>query len=432
MAPSRHQMLVDKMDAGPLWRDTASKVTNIKPLLNDINVDFAIIGAGFTGCSAAFTAAKNGASVAVLEANRIGYGGSGRNVGLVNAGLWLAPDDVVKKLGAQAGEKLNSALAAAPDLVFGLINDLDISCSATRAGTLHCAHSKAGLRGLEQRLSQFHVRGAPVQLLDAKETSARIGSNHYHGALFDPRAGTIQPQAYVNGLAENVRKLGAQIYENSPVSKVQRSGSRWEVTANGHVVRAQYLLVATNAYHQDIDGHNASDTATVHYFQAASEPLNKAQREVVMCGGEGCWDTATIMKSFRLDDQGRLIFGAMGRLSGVGKSIHLAWLRRTIPKVFPTLRTLEFTHVWHGRISMTANHIPKLVSPSNSALAVLGYSGRGIGPGTILGQYSASHLLGLDHDDIGLQIEPQYHERFHRVGSEFYETAARATHLFSV
>ncbi|TMV89470.1 FAD-binding oxidoreductase, partial [Thioclava sp. BHET1] len=168
-----------------LWSDTAPDRTDYAPLNAAITVDVAVIGGGFTGVSAAYHLAAGGASVALLEARTIGFGGSGRNVGLVNAGLWTPPDEVEKTIGKTTGGGLNALLASGPSVVFELIEIHQIRCEATRKGTLHCAHSPAGLRDLENRFAQQEARGAPVKLLDAAETARRTGSAAYCGALWD-------------------------------------------------------------------------------------------------------------------------------------------------------------------------------------------------------------------------------------------------------
>ncbi|MDG1402117.1 MAG: FAD-binding oxidoreductase, partial [Candidatus Binatia bacterium] len=131
-----------------------------------LEAELLVVGAGFTGCSAALEAAQSGASVVLLEANTIGYGGSGRNVGLVNAGLWVPPDEITRKLGPERGHRLIDALSAAPDLVFQLIDQNDIDCEATRNGTLHLAHAPSGLKDLQNRFQKGLRIGAPLGLLN--------------------------------------------------------------------------------------------------------------------------------------------------------------------------------------------------------------------------------------------------------------------------
>ena len=153
---------------GNLWHSTAcEQVTADSADALPSAVDLLIIGGGFTGLSAALEAARMGAKVALLEAQEIGHGGSGRNVGLVNAGLWLPPQEIIKTLGVKTGEALIDTLGAAPARVFDLIARENIACEATRNGTLHLAHKAAGLDDLKTRHRQGNQYGAPLQLLDA-------------------------------------------------------------------------------------------------------------------------------------------------------------------------------------------------------------------------------------------------------------------------
>lgn len=171
-----------------------------------------VIGGGYTGLSTALHLAAEGTRVVVLEGKEVGFGGSGRNVGLVNAGLWVLPDEVPRVLGPLYGDRLLAALGEGPRIVFDLVARHGMACEATPAGTLHCAVGKAGYGQLEQRAEQWQRRGAPVQLLDARATAARTGSTAYTGALLDRRAGTIQPLAYVRGLAHAAIGAGATLH----------------------------------------------------------------------------------------------------------------------------------------------------------------------------------------------------------------------------
>ena len=193
-----------------LWQESLKEHIAFKSLKTSVTSDIAIIGAGYTGCSAALFAVNNGLSVTLID-QKIGYGGSGRNVGLVNAGLWLPPEKVEKILGVDAGSKLNNALAKTPDLVFDLIDKYDIKCSANRSGTLHCAHSQNGLKDIQKRYQQLSTRGAKLELLDKQQTNQRIGSSKFFGALFNKSAGTINPLSYCIGLALAAQSKGANI-----------------------------------------------------------------------------------------------------------------------------------------------------------------------------------------------------------------------------
>ena len=411
-----------------LWAHTNAEGTENQRLSSNKEADLVVIGAGFTGCSAALEAAGSGSSVVVLEAETVPHGGSGRNVGLVNAGLWLPPDDVVAIMGESAGTRLIEALGKGPDTVFSLVKEFGIACEAVQNGTLHLAHAPSGFQDLRERYRQGNRFGAPLQLLDRNETIRRTGSNQFHGALLDPRAGTVQPRAYCSGLARAAVGLGAQIYQQSPVTRVERKNGAWCVHANGHTVTVPRLLLATNAYHQLAEGAYAPEYVVVSYSQFATAPLTQAQRSRILPGREGCWDTALVMSSIRTDEKGRLIVGGMGNVDGPAASIHANWARRKLRRLYPDLGELPFEHQWQGKIAMTKDHIPKVVEFGPSAYAVFGYSGRGISSGTVIGAAAAKALLGAGPEVLPLPVIKKYSERFKKVMGAYYEFGASLTH----
>ena len=406
-----------------LWARTAPPGPDCPPLDGDLDVDVAVVGAGFTGLSAALRLSERGASCCVLEANEIGYGGSGRNVGLVNAGLWLPPDRIEAALGREKGERLVSALSEAPDRVFALIDRHGIECEAARTGTIHAAHSPSGQRELEGRCAAWSGLGAPVELLDRDAAARAIGTRAFYGGLLDRRAGTINPLGYARGLAAAAidaggRNAGARIFAGTEVSGVSADGAGWVVeTARGRV-RADKVLLATNAYGGGL-GADAAYTP-IHYFQVASKPLGGAGADI-MAGGQGVWDTAPVMTSVRRDRAGRLIFGSMGRFAG---RLSQRWADRAARRLFPALGKLEWDCAWHGRIALTRDHLPRLLTPAPGLWAVMGYNGRGIGPGTVLGRWLADAALGGDPPP--LPVHEAERDRLRPVRAAALETALRA------
>ncbi|MFT6773105.1 MAG: glycine/D-amino acid oxidase-like deaminating enzyme [Paracoccaceae bacterium] len=414
-----------------LWRDTAAEALTTPPLTGDVFADLVVIGGGFAGCSAALTAAQAGASVRVLEARTLAHGGSGRNVGLVNAGLWMPPEDVELALGEAAGARLNAALAGGPALVFDLIERHAIACEPVRAGTLHCAHAPSGLGDLQRRHAQGVARGAPLTLLSAAEAKARTGARGLYGALHDARAGTIQPHAYCLGLARAAIAAGAVVHERSPATHIARDGDGWRVTTPGGTVRAGALLVLTNAYHMGADGVAAPQAIPVHYFQLATAPLPPALRAAVLPGAEGCWDTAQVMTSWRTDAAGRLILGAIGALDALAGPVHRAWAARKLARLYPALAGQGFAHAWHGRIAMTPDHAPKVLTLGPAGYAAFGWSGRGIAPGTVFGAALARAALGGGEAALPLapvMAAPVRHGALRGMG---YDAGACAVHLIA-
>ncbi|MGI3170230.1 NAD(P)/FAD-dependent oxidoreductase [Pseudooceanicola sp. C21-150M6] len=378
----------DALTNGNLWTATAAPAPDLSPLTENASCDLCVIGGGFTGLSAALHAAEAGARVILLEAHQIGHGGSGRNVGLVNAGLWTPPEEVEATLGPREGQTLMQSLADAPELVFSLIAKHGITCEATRNGTLHLAHSAAGLRDITDRHRQQAARGAPVELLSAAETARRTGTTRFYGALLDHRAGTIQPLSYARGLAHAARRAGAVLHDRSPVSDIRHDGGSWVIHAGNVTVQAGALIRATNGYHE---GPGGPDLIPMGFCQFATDPLPGTDH--ILPGGEGCWDTATVMTSVRRDQAGRLLIGAIGRLDHPGATLHQGWARRMMRRLYPEVKA-EFRHGWWGRIVMTADHMPKIESLGPNALAAYGYAGRGIAPGTQFGRAMAQALIG--------------------------------------
>ncbi len=412
-----------------LWEQSCAVALQAPALEGDLSADLAIIGGGFTGAAAALWAAEAGARVVLLEARTVGHGGSGRNVGLVNAGLWTPPEEINAKLGKAAGGRLNRLLAGAPEAVFALIERHAIACEPLRAGTLHCAHAPRGFADLEARYRQLRAIGAPVQLLEAPAAQKRVGSAAVHGALFDPRAGTIQPLAYARGLALAAQRAGARVAEQSPVIGLCQAGEGWEVTTPKARISAGALLLASNAYAAQDLGGARQDFVPVEFFQLATAPLSAAERAGILEGGEGCWDTAQVMSSWRLDRAGRLIVGGIGNLQQPLAGLHRAWARRKLAALFPRAAGARIEHAWSGRIAMTGDHLPKILAPGANALASFGYSGRGIGPGTLFGQAAAEALLSGDTSALPLAPVPAHREAFTRARQVFYESGATLAHL---
>jgi len=409
-----------------LWENTSKENETFSEPPKSQTTDLLIVGGGFTGCSAALEAAKVGAKVVLLESETIGFGGSGRNVGLVNAGLWLPPKKIISILGEKHGERLISVLGSAPDLVFSIIEENKIKCEPKRNGTLHCAHSEKGMDYLIERFKQGKLFEEPLTLFDKTETDNKVGSSKFIGSLHDSRAGTIQPLAYCRGLARKAKELGAKIYEKSKVCQVKKQNGMWKTYVRGIEIKSKYLFFAMNAY-EDLDkANNTGKFSTVYYSQFATRALNSNEMSTILPGKEGCWDTAKIMSSFRVDDAGRLILGTMGNSEGFGKYVHTNWANKKLKDLFPFLPNIEFNYRWSGKIAMTKDHIPKIVNFEENALSCFGYSGRGIAPGTLFGKTCAAALLSEDLSVLPVSAVRQYNEVFTREKSTFFEMAAVA------
>lgn len=412
-----------------LWAESAPAAPSTSPPPEgDVRADIVIVGAGYTGLSAALHLAEAGVRVLVLEGRCIGFGGSGRNVGLVNAGLWLPPDDVERVLGGDAGAALVHALGEGPALVYDLIARHGIACEAVRSGTLHCAVGNGGLNDLERRHDQWARRGAPVRLLDHAAATAAIGSHAYRGALLDERAGTIQPLAYARGLARAALAAGATIHEDSPVLACIADGQGVRVTTSSASVRAEQVIWAGNAYTAGPLPALRTELAHLPYFNLATAPLPEALLASILPGRQGAWDTRQILSSFRLDRAGRLIFGSVGALRGAARMAHLRWARRSLARIFPQLGDVGFESEWFGMIGMTTDAVPRLHRPAPEILSISGYNGRGIAPGTVFGRALARYLA--HGEPVPMAQRPIERMPARRFREHLYEHGAGLAHVF--
>ncbi|MGE0149200.1 MAG: NAD(P)/FAD-dependent oxidoreductase, partial [Parvibaculaceae bacterium] len=215
-----------------LWAATASPAPDYQRVAGAERCDVAVVGAGFTGLSAALHLARRGRSVVVLDAAEPGWGASGRNGGQVIAGLKLNPDDLAEAFGPQMGGRVTQAMGSAADLVFSLIDHHRIDCAARRSGWIQAAHGRKPYEDLVvPRCRQWQAAGVAARLLDRAGLAELIGSAPaaYHGGWLDPRGGTLQPLSYARGLARAAIAEGARVCAGSAAESLRRAGDRWTV-----------------------------------------------------------------------------------------------------------------------------------------------------------------------------------------------------------
>ncbi len=399
-------------------------------ICDTVSADVVVIGAGYTGLSTALHLAQAGVSVVVLESHDVGFGGSGRNVGLVNAGMWVTPDEVVASLGEHYGERLLRVLGDAPNLVFELIDRHGIQCEPERAGTLHCAVGNGGLEDIERRAAQWRVRGVPVLILSAAETAAKLGTDVYTGALWDRRAGTIQPLGYARGLARAALQAGARLYTRSPVLSASHEHGAWTVRTDRGAAKSQWIVVATDAYSTGPWARIDQEQIHLPYFNLSTAPLDERSLATILPERQGAWDTQRVLCSFRRDRSGRLIFGSVGALNGAGRRVHTAWAKRALRKIFPQLGAVTWEREWYGTIGMTADRLPRFHKLAPNAVSFSGYNGRGIAPGTVFGRLLAEYIAGrLSESDLPLPVTDVRVPPLRRLKQTFFDLGSQLVHF---
>lgn len=387
-----------------LWDATAAEADIGTPFAAEGPVDVAIVGGGFTGLSTALHCAEKGLSAHVLEAEHVGFGGSGRNVGLVNASAWLPPAQIREKLGPTYGPRFVERFGDGPRTVFDLIEKHQIRCEATKEGTIHAAHAPSGFKDLQDRHAEWHRLGAPVDLLSRDEVEELTGTRAFHGGLLDHRAGTINPMGYCRGLARAAHGAGARISTGVRATGLAREGGAWRVETDQGPLAARTVVLGTNAYTDDLWPGLSKVFTIIHYFQIASRPLGPEAAHILP-RRQGLWDTGKIMFNIRRDGADRLLLGSMGRVIGtVERGLTRRWARKQITRIFPELGPVAFEEAWHGQIAMTPDHLPRVHRLAEGLWTPIGYNGRGITTGTLFGQAMAELLTGMDPANLPIPL----------------------------
>jgi glycine/D-amino acid oxidase-like deaminating enzyme len=365
-----------------------------------------VVGAGYTGLSAALHLAERGADVVVLDAAEPGWGGSGRNGGQIIPGLKHDPDELERQFGPETGRRMWQIAGGAADFAFELVARHKIACHAERCGWIAAAPHAAALESLRSRTEQWQRRGAPVELLDGKRIAELTGTTGYAGGMLDHRAGALQPLAFVRGLARAAQQAGAAIHGRSLVRGLEVAPGGWRVDTQAGSVTARSVILATNAYTDDLWPGLMRTVLPVQSYQVATRPLPEDVRRHVLPGGQVVSDLRRILFYFRLDPAGRLLMGGRGPLDDRGDPALFARLEAVARRLFPRIGATPWEHRWSGRVALTADHLPHLHEPRPGVLVGLGYNGRGVAMATVTGKLLADRALGASPAEIGWPVTP--------------------------
>ncbi len=399
-----------------LWMDTVRETFAAPELTADRDVDVAIVGAGFTGLSTALHLARGGARVVAIDAGEPGWGASGRNGGQVIAGLKDDPAALEARFGKAAGGLMAETSGAAPALVFSLIDEFGIDCDVQRAGWIQPAHCDSALATVRRRCGEWAARGAPARMLDAAEVATLIGSRPgaYRGGWLDERGGAVQPLAYARGLARAAAGAGAEICSRARATALTKEGNRWRLDlASGVTIRADQIVLATNGYTDGLWPGLRQTVVPVYSFQTASQPLSHNARAAIFPNDHVASDTRRLLWYFRLSREGRLVMGGRGPYREAPGEVAARRALKNLETLFPEAGPLEPAFSWAGRVAMTKDHFPHLHRLADGVWAGLGFNGRGVAMGTMMGRCLAEAVRG---ETPGLPVTEPERFTFHALG----------------
>ncbi len=412
------------LHSGPsLWSATALPLAPFPSLREKLSAQVAVIGAGYTGLSAALHLGAAGRDVVVLDRMDVGDGASGRNGGQVIPGLKYDPDTLEQMFDGALGAKLVAAVAAGPDLVFELIRRHGIECEAVRSGWLQLATSEKALGPIAARVQQWQARGAPVEMLSAAAAARLTGSQRYYGGWIDRRGGTVQPLSYVRGLAAAAARAGARIFTHSAATHLERSGAEWRILTRDGSVSCQQVIIATNGYSDRVVDPVQRTVVAVPSMQVATAVLPPALRESILPERQSVSDTWRLLRYFRVSAQGRLVMGSRGVYGDVAPERAARLHYQAVREIYPRLEGIAFDYHWAGFVAVTPDHLPHLHEVAPGIVAGLGYNGRGVAMATLMGTLLARRLLGETVDTLGFPMTPVRPMALHRF-SRFGASAA--------
>ncbi len=399
------------------------------PLTGRPHVSVAVIGAGFTGLSAALHLAEAGVDVAVLEAKEVGWGASGRAFGQVVPYLKIGHSEILRHYGPERGARVIDTIAAGPDLVFELIARHGIDCWAVRSGLIFAAHAPAGRRDLERRTAYWQERGALVEMLEGADCAAAVGSSLYAAASLDRRGGNLNPFAYARGLARAAVAAGAVIHTHTPVRGIARRDGRWavEAGANGAAegLTADAVLLATNAYTGGIWPGLRESIIPLRGHGFVSAPLSDNVRQSILPGRQSLTDTRRLFSGVRMLPDGRLHGSAYGPISGPEPAADFRRVDGRIRRLYPQLGRVEWQEAWTGWVAMTTDHVPRVHALAPGVWAGLGYNGRGIAAATLMGRELAARARGAGDDTLTFPLVPVRPLPWHRAAPFLVGALAR-------
>lgn len=369
-------------------------------LIGSHDVDVAIIGAGFTGIATALELAERGLKVAVVEANKVGWGASGRNGGQVTGSLsgdGAMRRQLQKQVGTDAEQFIWHLRWRGHEIIKTRVARYGIDCDL-KHGHLHAAFQPGHLTELRSAFDEAVARGMgeEVELLDRQQLHSMLDTPLYHGALYNKRNMHLHPLNLCLGEARAATSLGALIFEHSKVTEIIHGATPALITEQGRI-NAKTVLLAGDAYHKleqkQLGGKLFPATGGI----VTTAPLPDAIVQHLNPNDVAVYDTRFVLDYYRLTADRRLLFGGGANYSGKESRDIAAELRPAIERTFPILKDVAIEFEWSCIMGIVVNRIPQLGRLSENVYYCQGYSGHGVATTHIMGEIMANAITGVMH-----------------------------------
>jgi len=379
--------------------------TDFAPLRGEHSADVCIIGAGFTGISSALHLAERGYRVHVVEANKVGWGASGRNGGQMIGGI-SGEKTIARHLGRDVEQLFGELRWAGHDIIRDRVSRYGIQCDL-KYGYLDVAIKDRHLRDIEADFERLQKARFPYEfrILSRAETRETIGTDAYIGALLNMANGHLHPLNLCIGEALAAQSLGTTICEASPVLRIAGGARPRVITAHGSVT-ADAVIIAGNAYHA-LERRLRGILFPVNSFIIATEPLPEDvvaainPRDLAVC------DPNFVLEYFRLSADKRLLFGGRCNYFGSDPEVIRRQLRPRMARIYPRLANVGIDYAWGGRIGVPVNRVPQLGRISANVFYCQGYSGHGVNVTHLAGRIMADAVAGsLEQFDLFAKVRP--------------------------
>lgn len=355
------------------------------PLVGEQDADICIVGAGFTGLSAALHLAAAGKRVMVLEAARVGWGASGRNGGQIVNGLNASLDTIEKRYGEDIAAFVGGLLQEGAGIIRDLVAQHDIACDL-KPLNIYAALNQRHLKELAAKQDLWRKHGMDDhELLDAEALGEHVSTDRYCGGMLDRSGGHLHPLNLALGEAAALEKLGGVIHENSRVTHIDSIDGEPRVYTEAGSVRAGQLVLCGNAYLGDAVPALAPRVLPCSTQVMATEPLDEDLATRLMPSDACVEDCRYILDYYRFSADRRLLFGGGSIYGGHTPADIEARLRPNLAKVFPELKDVRIDYAWSGNFALSFTRVPQLGQLGPNAYHAMGYSGHGV---------TGSHLFG--------------------------------------